>query len=187
MPIGTIVPIAVKQPGPNAAGCRLLYLINKRFIGTPLPEIDPVTGILTGQFILPSTTFFPDPVVLHLAAPINQTLGYTEEPLPEKGSKAKAYTITWALAKNNPQLTQLENKYFIPGRYLALLIDQNGKAVVLGLHGEGGRVERSTASGYDMGLDRNELLYSYTVEETEAVPFYKSASGEPDDPFDITY
>jgi hypothetical protein len=187
MPIGTILPVAVKPVGPNAAGCRLLYLIDKRYINNTRPERNPTTGIVTGSFVIDDTVLYPDPVVLQLMAPIGNTLGYTEEPLPDKGSKAKLYTITWALSKNNPKHAQLENKYFIPGRYMALLLDQNGFAIILGYDGPGGRIDRSTASGYDLGTDRNELVYAYTVEEREAVPFYTTDSGEENDPFDIVY
>ena len=187
MPIGTILPVAVKPVGPNAAGCRLLYLVDKRYIALPKPERNPTTGIVTGPFVVEPTVFYPDPIVLQLMAPIANTLGYTEEPLPEKGSKAKLYKITWALSKNNPEHAQLENKYFIPGRYMAMLLDQNGYGILLGFDGPGGRIERATASGYDLGADRNELIYAYTVEEREAAPFYTSNSGEIGDPFDIVY
>ncbi len=187
MALATITPIAVKPVGANAAGCRTLFLIDKRYLQSPLPELNPTTGILTGQFTMEPNTLYPNPETLQLMAPIGETLGYTEEPLPEKGSLAKLYKVTWALAKNNPKLTLLENKYFIPARYTAIVIDQNGYAVVLGLSGTGGRIARTTTSGFNIGTDRNDLLFTYTVEETEGAPFYTTDSGDPADILNITY
>lgn len=183
----TIKQLVVKGAGPNAAGCRALFLIDEKYIQPPYPEKLPGTSIVIGELVMPSTVLFPDPEVLHISAPTEQTLAYTEEPLKEKGSNAKRYIISWVATKNNPMLSYWENTYFIPRRFVAIIIDNNGYPVLLGWVGAAGRVERTTNTGYDIGTDRNEVSFKYEVEMCEAAPFYTSNSGIDDDPFDIDF
>lgn len=183
--MATITQLIVKAIGSNGAGGRGLYLIDEAFIGYPLPEPNPVTGIVEGEILLPVTSFNPNPEILKLVGLIENTLALEEEALPEKGSKARLYRVRFAVAKNNPAIAHIENTYFIPRRFVAVFIDNNGFATLLGDKGAAGRVDRSASTGADIGTDRNELLYEYTVEMREAAPFYTSLIA--DDIFNITY
>lgn len=183
----TITEIAPRAAEPNMAGNRALYLINAKYIGTPWPEPDPITGIYIGEFLLPTTSLVPAPEILKVAGTIENTLDLVEEPFKEKGSNAKRYTVSFAVAKNNPNLVLLENRYFIPERYVAVLVDNNGYALVLGWPTAPGRVERSAASGKNPATDRNDIQYQYSVEMNEAAPYYNSNSGIDSDPFNIVY
>lgn len=185
--MATINEILLKAKAPNAAGNLAAYFINVRHIQTPYPELDPITGIMTGEFNMPATSLVPNPEILKISGAIEESMLLLEEPLIEKGSKAKRYTLSFTVAKNNPNIALVENRNFKHERYVVVVIDNNGFAQLLGWVNAPGRVDRSATSGQSIGSDRNEVNFTYTVEMTEAAPYYTSASGDAADPFNIVY